>query len=62
MPSRGSHQERKAPLHIHRNRKIRMLKDEFYLKLTPAEIDRFYTLDTHTEIDAYAHDLIKKKL
>ena len=57
-----SYQERVIPIHIYRNKKINMLRDEFYLKLTDSEINRFHSLDTYSEIDAYAHDLIKKKL
>ena len=42
--------------------KIRMLEEEFWLDLSFDEIDHFRQLTTKTEVDQYAHDLLRKKL
>jgi hypothetical protein len=60
-PNRA-HYEKRVNIKTYRNRKLRMLLDEFYLKLTDLEIDHFYALNTHEEIDAYSHQLIIDKL
>lgn len=42
--------------------KIKILKKDFYLKLTDEEIEHFYTLNGAHAVDKYARDLIMKKL
>lgn len=54
--------ERRVNIRTYRNKKIRMLTDEFCLKLTDLELNHFYALNTHTDIDAYAHYLLANKL
>lgn len=43
-------------------RKIKMLKNEFHLKLTDEEINRFWDLKGDDQVDRYAHKLIQKYL
>lgn len=43
-------------------RKIKMLKNEFHLKLTEEEIARFWSLPGDDQVDRYAHKLIQKYL
>lgn len=42
--------------------KLDILMNQFYLKLTTAEVARFRTLKTVSAVDQYAYDLIQKKL
>ena len=42
--------------------KIDMLENEFYLRLTEAEEMRMCSLKTESEVDRYAHQLLKDKL
>lgn len=59
-PTMNGEREFKLPVYI--KRKIRMLKDEFCLKLTDREIEHFRALKTHADVDAYAHQLLEEKL
>lgn len=60
-PNRTNY-ERRSNIKVYRERKIRILTDEFLLKLTPTEIYHFHELNTHADIDAYAHSLLVDKL
>ena len=42
--------------------KLKMLRDEFCLKLTDAEIAHLYALKTENDVDNYAHQLLRDKL
>lgn len=44
------------------NRKIDMLANEFYLRLTDREIEYFYTLKTEGDVNAYVRKLLIEKL
>lgn len=43
-------------------KKIKMLQNEFHLKLTAEEIARFWQLPGDDQVDRYAHKLIQKYL
>lgn len=49
-------------LKTYRRIKIRMLEEEFYIRLTDSEIDHMNSLTSELEIDAFAHKLILEKL
>ena len=42
--------------------KIRMLKEDFFIKLTDEEIEKLNSMTREIDVDHYAHDLIKNKL
>ena len=42
--------------------KIRMLKEDFYIKLTDEEIEKLKSMTRDIDVDHYAHDLIMNKL
>ena len=42
--------------------KLRMLKEDFCVKLTYAEVTHLKSLKTEIQVDQYAHDLLVKKL
>ena len=44
------------------SRKLKMLKNEFHLKLTEEEIARFWSLKEPDQVDRYAHKLFQKYL
>lgn len=50
------------PFEEYRERKISMLVNDFYLRLTDDEKDHFYTLETEVDVNAYAHKLLAEKL
>ena len=42
--------------------KIRMLKKDFFIKLTDEEINHLKSMTRDIDVDHYVHDLIMKKL
>lgn len=42
--------------------KIRIIKEEFYIRLTEDEEEHFKTLKTERDVDQYAHDIFMRKL
>lgn len=40
--------------------KINMLKDEFLLNLSSAEIEELKACETHDEVDRHAHKIMRK--
>ena len=42
--------------------KIRMLREDFCIKLSYAEVAHLKALTTETQVDQYAHDLLVTKL
>lgn len=51
-----------VPFSKYREEKLKMLTDEFCLKLTDEEIYHMRSLKTEAEVDRYAHQLLKEKL
>jgi hypothetical protein len=54
--------ERDKTLREYIYEKIDMLENEFYLKLTEDEEMHMCSLKTESEVDRYAHQLLKDKL
>lgn len=59
---RPSKQDMPHYLACYIERKIKMLKNEFHIKLTDEEIARFWTLEGDDQVDRYAHKLFQKYL
>jgi hypothetical protein len=53
--------ERKMSIKEYRKRKIKMLKNDFLIKLTDAEISHAETLTTETQLDQWALGIINKR-
>lgn len=47
---------------VYINDKIRMLENDFWIRLTKEEKAHFRSLKTECAVDQYAHDIIMKKL
>ena len=62
MPMRKSHHERDKTLKEYIFEKLDMLKNDFCLKLTYEEEMHMCSLKTESEVDQYAHQLIRDKL
>jgi len=43
-------------------RKLKMLKNEFHIKLTDEEIARFWEMQTDDQVDRYANKIFQKYL
>ena len=56
------HNQRKVGLSVYINRKINMLTNDFYIRLTDKEIEYFRALESKSEVDQYAHKLLNDKL
>lgn len=54
--------ERKMSIKMYINLKLKMLEEDFYLRLTDIERDHMCSLTSEQEVDAYAHKLILEKL
>ena len=50
------------PLEEYIENKIIMLQYEFYIKLTEAELIHLRALKSESEVDRYAHDILKNRL
>lgn len=42
--------------------KIKMLREDFYIRLSKREINHFYELATESDVDRFAHELFMRKL
>lgn len=56
------YEERPVPIKTYIKRKIRMLKEDFYLNLTEEEISHMKSLKRDIDVDHYAHTLLNNKL
>lgn len=55
-------EERKVSIKAYIKEKIRMLKEDFYLRLTDEEIAHMKSLKREIDVDHYAWDIINNKL
>ena len=62
MESIGCHLERKKTLQEYITQKISMLEDEFYLRLSFADIAHIHRLKTESEVDLFAHQILVDRL
>ena len=58
----GGHFERKKTLPEYVTQKISMLEDEFYIRLSFAEISHMRALKTEGDVDRYAHQILVDRL
>ena len=58
----GGHFERKKTLPEYVTQKISMLEDEFHLRLDYADVVHMYNLNTETEVDQFAHQILVDRL
>ena len=58
----GGHFERKKTLPEYVAQKISMLEDEFYLRLSFADIAHMRRLKTEAEVDRFAHQILVDRL
>ena len=54
--------ERAMSLKMYINLKLKMLEEDFYLRLTDSERQHMLNLTSQPEVDAFAHRLILEKL
>ena len=55
-------EKRKVSIKAYIKEKIRMLKEDFYLRLTDEEIAHMKSLKREIDVDHYAWDIINNKL
>lgn len=58
----GGHYERKVKLDDYITKKISMLEDEFYIRLSFAEISHMRALKTEGDVDRYTHQILIDRL
>ena len=58
----GDHFERKRTLPEYITQKISMLKDEFYIRLSFADIAHMRSLKTEADVDRFAHQILVDRL
>ena len=58
----GDHFERKKTLPEYITQKISMLEDEFYIRLSFADITHMRSLKTEAEVDRFAHQILVDRL
>ena len=63
MPNTATHYSgKKMSVKTYAKAKVKMLKEDFHLRLTAADIDRMKSMTRQIDIDNFAHDLIARKL
>ena len=60
----GRPSKQNVPMYVvsYIEKKIKMLKNEFHIKLTEEEKEHFWSLQTENEVDNYAHKMFLKYL
>ena len=58
----GGHYEREVKLDDYIAQKISMLKDEFYICLSFADIAHMCSLKTEADVDRFAHQILVDRL
>ena len=63
MPNTATHYGgKKVSVKTYAKAKVKMLKEDFHLRLTKSEVDRMKSMTREIDVDNFAHDLIARKL
>ena len=62
MVVKNDQYDKEPELKVYIRDKIKMLQNDFCIKLTPGEVNEMYKCNTHRAVDIYVRGILNRKL